>query len=124
MNRAFPLFKRIATGHATDLAEHLFCLSANIMSPPMKITATQMKQSALSALDLAIDFATLGEYGLETTSTPRSECKVAACATGREDLARSLRGGHDRRAADRFCDSDWAYEGWTEPRRPAVAAAR
>lgn len=83
-----------------------------------------MKQRALSAIDLAIDFATLGEYGLEQTSAPSDECKVAGCATGREDLVRRTRGGHDRRNAGRFCDNDWSIEGWTEPSRSLVAAAR
>ena len=40
----------------------------------MTKTKTQMSQRLLSAVDLAIDVATLGEYGLETVST-ESPCR-------------------------------------------------
>ncbi len=40
----------------------------------MKQTKTVMSQRLLSAVDLAIDVATLGEYGLETVPTP-SPCR-------------------------------------------------
>jgi hypothetical protein len=40
----------------------------------MTKTKTRMSQRLLSAVDLAIDVATLGEYGLETTPTA-SPCR-------------------------------------------------
>ena len=51
----------------------------------------EMTQTVLSAVDLAIDFATLGEYGLETLPD-EAGCELTGC-TGWEALAPARRRG-------------------------------
>ena len=46
-----------------------------------------MKERLLDAADLAIDFATLGEYGLEPVATESPVCRVKPC--GQSPQARS-----------------------------------
>jgi hypothetical protein len=52
-----------------------------------------ISQRLLSAVDLAIDAATLGEYGLETLPD-EAECELTG--SGWEALAPARRGGCDR----------------------------
>ena len=62
-----------------------------------------LSQRVLGAVDLAIEFATLGEYGLEqvdtSTAVDASHCRRerSGHAAGREALAAVRRGRCDRR---------------------------
>ena len=74
---------------------------------------------ALGWLDLLIDFATLGEFGLEPTSVGMVGDEGAGCTTGREALAPTARsdstplpapalvwaGGSDRLEGTRLIDA-------------------
>ncbi len=54
------------------LHEHTYCPTPLLASPGMKMKITRMSNSLLGAVDLAIDFATLGEYGLEPAAADAS----------------------------------------------------
>jgi hypothetical protein len=60
----------------------------------------QLMNRAAGAVDLLVDFATLGEYGLEPVAAPGAgACEGAAQATawdGWEALGRARRGGCER----------------------------
>jgi hypothetical protein len=81
-----------------------------LVSPPMVNGRTSFAQRLLGAVDLAIDFATLGEYGLKPLPADGPACERAGDA-GWEALAWSTagsgrpsrRGGCDERplGADR-----------------------
>ncbi len=43
----------------------MFRPRSTLASPPVFASRTSLAQRALGAIDLALDFATLGEYGLE-----------------------------------------------------------
>jgi len=69
-------------------------------------------QRALGAVDLAIDFATLGEYGLEPSPTDGPCRERPGPRTGWEALAKARRGGcapeipppgRRRRLRDLYC---------------------
>lgn len=49
---------------------------------------TSLGQRLLGAIDLALDFATLGEYGLERVEADGPRRERSGCKTGWEALAR------------------------------------
>jgi len=59
-------------------------------------TRKDISNRALDAVDLAIDFATLGEYGLEPVAQPSRPCEA------RRRLAAPRSTGAWRSAIDRF----------------------
>jgi hypothetical protein len=58
-----------------------------------------LAQRVLGAVDLAIDLATLGEYGLEPLTAERACRERPGCSTGWEALATARRGECLRPAA-------------------------
>jgi hypothetical protein len=61
---------------------------------------TDIAQRLLSGVDLAIDFATLGEYGLEPLNADGSCRERSGARPGWEALATARRGACDRRQGD------------------------
>jgi len=65
----------------------------------IKNTETSLAQRVLGAVDLAIDFATLGEYGLEPIAPDRGSRRRAAHRTVREPALPARRGECPREPA-------------------------
>ena len=61
--------------------------------PPVKTKGNNLIDRATGAIDLMIDFATLGEYGLEPVAAPSAgACEGAGDDAGWEALGRARRG--------------------------------
>jgi hypothetical protein len=88
---------------ARSLAERMFCPRPFLVSPAMVNGRTSFAQRLAGAVDLALDFATLGEYGLEPLPADGPACERAGDA-GWEALARST-AGSDRPPRRGRCDA-------------------
>jgi hypothetical protein len=56
----------------------------------MTKTFTAIREQVLDGADLLIDFATLGEYGLEPVAQEKAECRPEPCAPGRVHASTAL----------------------------------
>ena len=65
MPRQPPAQRRSRSPDASSFAERMFRLAALVASRQMFHRRTNLDQRIISGVDLVIDFATLGEYGLE-----------------------------------------------------------
>jgi hypothetical protein len=64
--------------------------------PPVNGNRKSLLDRAAGAMDLMIDFATLGEYGLEPAAAPSAgACEGPGGNTGWEALGRARRGDCD-----------------------------
>jgi hypothetical protein len=76
----------------------MFCPDAFLVSPAMNDRISRsFAQRALGAIDLAIEFATLGEYGLEPLPASGRCRERSGHVSGREALAAARPRGCDRR---------------------------
>jgi hypothetical protein len=66
------------------------------VEPMFDTTKTSFPHQVTDAIDLAIDFATLGEYGLEPVARPTRSCE------GRARTRQAYSTGSWRSAIDRF----------------------
>jgi hypothetical protein len=64
----------------------------------MRSKKTNVMQRLVGGIDLMIDFATLGEYGLEPVAVLDAGCEGHGQTTGWEALAPARRGQCDRTA--------------------------
>ena len=62
----------------------------------MKESKMSLSQRVLGAVDLAIEFATLGEYGLEQVDIVHGRRERSGVRAGREALARPRRGCNEK----------------------------
>lgn len=77
------------------LQEGMFCPDTCVGCEPMFDSKTKLSERLADAVDLLIDFATLGEYGLEPVSEPAR----TDCVEGRRRSAGAL--AYDRLAPER-----------------------
>ena len=132
--------QRLSRDHARNLAEHMFCPSPFLACAHVNLRNQQsIAQRLLGAVDLAIDFATLGEYGLEPlpadgpcrerTGHPRREPSCAAvaapCMTPWEALTAARPRGCDAGAARAIAPASASSSSRPRPgRRPRSAHGR
>ena len=67
-------------------ANGAFCPDCPIACEPMPERRQSLTERLADAVDLMIDFATLGEYGLEPVVEPQSACAGRGRGGGRSDV--------------------------------------
>jgi hypothetical protein len=80
------------SGDASSVAERMFRPSPSVACPPVKMKTKNWMDRAAGAVDLMIDFATLGEYGLEPVAQSAGACEGTGASAGWEALGRARRG--------------------------------
>ena len=73
---------RAVSADARTVAEHMFRPAPSLVSRAMSSLSTRLVARLMDGLDLAIDFATLGEYGLEAArrrARPREGRRRGSC---------------------------------------------